>query len=179
MQNTIKLFIASSLDGYIARKNGSIDWLESLKNPDNLDHGYGEFINNIDTIIMGRKSYEKIISFGIDWPYPDCKSYIITSQEDYKVSINNCFVKHNPDAEFIDQLRTKSNKNIWVLGGSELIKWFLNHHYVDEMIISIIPVIIGTGIPLFLEGVSENWFNFEKTETFNTGVVNLHCSKNT
>lgn len=68
----IKLYVASSLDGFIARKNGELDWLMEHPNPNQLDYGYAEFLNGIDTVLMGRKTYEEILAFDVEWPYADC-----------------------------------------------------------------------------------------------------------
>lgn len=74
-----KLFIATSIDGYIARKDGTLDWLDAIPNPDQLDYGYYAFYETVDTILMGRKTYEEVLGFGVDWPYPDCKTYVVSS----------------------------------------------------------------------------------------------------
>ncbi len=168
----IKLYIAISLDGFIARENGDIDWLESLPNPNNLDYGYGEFISGIDTVLMGRSTYEKILSFGMDWPYQDCESYIFSRQANYQIKTEKTQAT-NLSPESIDLIKSRSQKDIWIVGGGEIISELLNMGEIDEIIICIIPVLIGTGIPLFPNNPKETQFDLVNTETFETGAVSL------
>jgi dihydrofolate reductase len=137
----IILFIASSLDGYIARENGDIDWL-----PENTASGYGDFIKSIDTVIMGKKTYDQVLTFG-DYPYKDKKSYVFTRNNEYSKDENTEFV-HDAD-KLVKDILSDSGTNIWLIGGAEIISTFVNLGFVDEIIISIIPVVLGKGIPLF------------------------------
>ena len=175
----VKLFIAVTLDGFIAREDGSLDWLFELPNPDQTDHGFTKFIADMDTIVMGRKTYEEILGFGVEWPHPECKTYVVTSNPDYLVKTENTFLMNSISTEELSLLRHGSRKNIWLAGGGEVIKHFLNLGEVDEMILNIIPVVLGKGIRLFMEGVAETRYDFEKAESFSTGVTNLHYIKRT
>ena len=74
----LKLYIAASLDGYIARPDGSLDWLEGLPNPKKIDYGYQKFYQSIDMVILGRVTYEEILGFGVDWPYGGCKAWVVS-----------------------------------------------------------------------------------------------------
>jgi dihydrofolate reductase len=170
----IKLYIATSIDGFIARKDGSLDWLEDFPNPDKLDYGYLDFLENIDTIVMGRNTYEAILSFGMDWPYADSKSYVISSKEDFKIETENTYLINTLTKELINQIRTESKKNIWIVGGGKLISSFLNHRAIDELILTIIPTILGDGIPLFPNKPLETQFTLKETQTYKTGVVSLN-----
>jgi dihydrofolate reductase len=144
----IQLYIATTLDGFIAREDGSLDWLE-FPNPNDIDHGYNDFIKGIDTVIMGRKTYDEVLGFGVEWPYSNCKSYIVSRDNNYKVKTINTELVHNINNDIIKKLKAKSNKNIWLVGGGSLITQFLNESAIDEMILSIIPTILGKGINLF------------------------------
>ncbi|MDN3203002.1 dihydrofolate reductase family protein [Algoriphagus sediminis] len=168
----IKLYIAISLDGFIARKNGDIDWLENLPNPNKLDYGYGEFIDGIDTVIMGRSTYEKILSFGIDWPYSEYESFIFTRKAGYltKTTRTQALALSQQNIELI---KSKSQKSVWLVGGGEIITELLNMDEIDEMIICIIPTIIGNGIPLFPNHPKETQFELVNTKPFDTGAVIL------
>ena len=86
------LYIATTLDGKIARNNGSLDWLYALPNPNQIDHGYAKFIDSIGTTIMGRKTYDEIISFGVDWPYKEMKSYVATNNESFSPETPNTWI---------------------------------------------------------------------------------------
>ncbi len=169
----IQLYIATTIDGFIARENGELDWLNNFSNPNSIDYGYGEFIEKIDTIVMGRKTYEEILSFGIDWPYNNQKTYIITSNQKYKTTTNKTHIINELNNKVIETLKGKSNSKIWIVGGGVLISSFIKLKAIDEMIITIIPVIIGKGIRLFSDNSIETKFKFIEAQTFDTGVVNL------
>lgn len=168
----LKLYIATSIDGYIARKDGSLDWLDSIPNPDQLDYGYYQFYESIDTILMGRKTYEEVLSFGVDWPYPDSKTYVISSGET-EIKTEKTFLSKEPLKQKVKELSIEKGKDIWVVGGGILITSLLNMDLIDEMLITITPVILGEGIPLFPNNPKETKLELIKTEAFDTGFVNL------
>jgi len=169
----MKLYIATTIDGFIARENGSLDWLFALPNPGKLDYGYNEFFKGIDRVVMGRSTYEEILGFGVDWPYADCKSFVFTSDKSYEVKTKNTEVLHEINSESIGKIRTGSALGTWVVGGGKLISAFLEMQLIDEMILSVIPVILGKGIRLFPNKPRETRFELKNAEVFQTGVVNL------
>ena len=154
----IKLFIASSLDGCIARSDGSVDWL-----PEHAKSGYDEFYKTIDTVIMGRKTYEQILSFGA-YPYEGKKSYVFTSNADQKNNENVEFVSNVE--ELTKELFLSSGKDVWLIGGSLLISFFLNHGLIDEIILSVIPLMLRKGIPLFKDLQEETKLELIKTTQY-------------
>ncbi len=170
----IKLFIATSIDGFIARENGSIDWLNEMPNPDNLDYGYENFIAEIDVLIMGRKTYEEILGFGVPWPYGNCKSFVVSTDANYKTKTENTKAMYEFDKQLINKIKSASKKGVWVVGGGQLISEFIKHSLIDEMTLSLIPIILGKGIRLFPNNPKETKFNLIKSEPFPTGIVNLH-----
>ncbi len=137
----IILYIASSLDGYIARENGDVDWL-----PKSTDSGYGDFYKSIDTVVMGKKTYDQILTFG-EYPYEGKKSYVFTGNEALKKDENVEFL--SSIGKFTGKLDPFSEENIWLVGGAELVSVFLRNKLVDEIILSVIPIVLGKGIPLF------------------------------
>jgi dihydrofolate reductase len=160
----IILFIASSIDGYIARENGDIDWL-----PENATSGYDEFIESIDTVIMGKKTYDQVLSFG-DYPYKDKKSFVFSRNNPSKDE-NVEFVS---DADkLVKEILSNSGTNVWLIGGAEIISIFLNLDFIDEIILSVIPVVLGKGIPLFQNVEKEIKFELIKTTDYD-GLVELH-----
>ncbi len=161
----IKLFIASSLDGYIAREDGSIDWL-----PENTESGYDEFYKTVDTVLMGRKTYEQVLTFGA-YPYKENKSYVFTRSPDQKKDENVKFV--SDVEEVTKELVSSTGKDIWLVGGADLVSDFLNHNLIDEIILSIIPVSIGKGIPLFKNLKKEVKLELVETSEYK-GLVELH-----
>jgi len=149
MEKNNKVFIATSLDGYIADKNGGIDWLDSIPNPDNIDMGYGEFNSQIDALVMGRTTFETVLGFGIDWPYQ--KPVFVLSNTlteipgKYK---GKAYLVKGPVKQILDNIHKKGFYRLYIDGG-KVIQSFLKEDLIDEMMITIIPTLLGTGIPLF------------------------------
>ncbi|HCT29279.1 MAG TPA: dihydrofolate reductase [Bacteroidales bacterium] len=173
----IQLFIAATLDGFIARDNGSLDWLLEMENPNQIDHGYNDFISNVDIIIMGRKTYDVLLGFGIEWPYSHCKTYITTNKVDYEIKTENTFILKEITKQKIEILKSESKMNIWLVGGGNLITQFINIGAIDEITLSVIPIILGKGIKLFANDPLETKLKLIKSEAFETGVVNLVYQK--
>lgn len=173
----VKLFIATSLDGYIARSNGALDWLDELPNPEKSDFGYLEFYKGIDVVVMGRKTYEEVLGFDVEWPYPDCECYIISSNTNLATPTPKTSLISELNDQAIVQVKAASKKNIWLVGGGRLINSFLNNDSVDEMIISQIPRIIGGGIPLFPSPMKDTHWELRSAKPFSNGVVNLHYER--
>lgn len=112
------LYIAMSLDGYIARENNDISWLSIVENP-NEDYGYAKFVQDIDIVIMGRKTYEKVISFGIEFPHKEKKCYVISRT---KMGYDENVEYYSASLEtLIADLKSKEGKNIFVDGGAEVV----------------------------------------------------------
>ena len=160
----IILYIASSLDGYIARENGAIDWLPQLS-----DSGYDNFYKSIDTVIMGKKTYDQILTFGA-YPYKEKKSFVFTRNDSLTKDENVEFASNVE--EFTRKLVSSSERNIWLVGGSELFSAFLQHKLVDEIILSVIPIVLGKGIPLFQNINQEVNLELMKTKEY-SGLVEL------
>lgn len=173
MSNII-LYIAMSIDGFIARPDGNLDWLHNVPPPQQGDYGYAALLSRTGTIIMGRKTYEEIIGFGIDWPYNNIPTYVVTQQPTLPiVSPDTQLITHNFQA-ILQQLKEQSEKDIWLVGGGQLVATCIREKLLDEMIITIIPKIIGNGISLFPnnESIEQDW-TLVHTQPFHTGVVNL------
>jgi len=177
--SAIKLYIATTIDGFIAREDGSLDWLFEVSNPNNIDHDYGEFYKKIGVVVMGRKTYEEVLGFDVEWPYGNCKTYVVTSDKSYTTKTENTFVLNKIDTTSIQHLKSESQKDIWLVGGGKIITAFLNIDAIDEMIISIVPILIGKGIRLFPDHPKETKFHLINSEKFETGIVNLHFNKPT
>lgn len=167
----IKLYTAISLDGFIARTDGSIDWLDAVPNPENIDYGYNEFYGTIDTTLMGYRTYEQILDFGGDFPYPDKKNYVIS----YIPQVGTDFVEfiHEPLAEFIPQLKNRAGKDVWLIGGGRLNAKMLYNGFIDKIILTMFPVMLGSGIHLFEGGDGEKWFELRETGRFPGGILQL------
>jgi dihydrofolate reductase len=159
----ILVYIATSLDGFVARENGSIDWL-----PESSESSYEAFYKSIDTVIMGKTTYDQILTFG-EYPYKDKKS-IVFSKTQQNDDENAEFVS---DIEkFVKDSFPGAGENIWLVGGAKIIASFLKQGVVDEIIITKIPVILGNGILLF-PNIEETKLELIKTEKFGQ-LVDLH-----
>jgi dihydrofolate reductase len=164
------LYIATSSDGYIADKDGGVDWLNKFNEnglEQNEDSDYREFLKTIDIIFMGRKTYEQIIQFGCDWPYDQKVTCVFTSQ---KLSSGREDVLFFSDLNgFLSHFNSAGNKRtIWLLGGAQLIEKFSNLNLIDKCIICIIPVSINDGIKLSIK--DEN-FNLLEEKTSKQNVL--------
>lgn len=146
----VVLFIASSLDGYIATKEESLEWLFKVEGEG--DNGTSEFFDTIDTVLMGKTTYDWIIKHEGDssWSYSDKDCYVFTRSS---VADTEQVKFINPNIpEFVNELKKQEGKNIWLVGGGKLLYSFLKENVVDEIIITIAPTLIGKGIPLFEDG---------------------------
>lgn len=166
MQNKNYVFIAKSLDGYIADKNGGIDYLHSVPNPDNLDMGYNALTEKIDAIVMGRATFEKVLSFGIPWPYTKPVYVVSTTLKTLPEELKGKVELVNGTLnEILEQIHRQGNTQLYIDGGS-LIQSFLKEDRIDEMIISTIPILIGGGIPLFGDLPTSIMWEHVKSEVF-------------
>lgn len=171
MNRKLILYIACSLDGYIAAKNDNIDFLNAVT-LEGEDYGYAEFIKSVDTVIVGRKTYDKVLSMGYDFPHADKESYIITRTQ--KVSIGNIHFYNGSLKELVEKLKTKLGKNIFCDGGAEIVNLLLKEKLFDEMYISIIPCILGSGTRLFHEINKACSIKLVNSTTYKSGLVQLH-----
>lgn len=165
----IKLYIAASIDGYIARNDGDLDWLTKYPiNPD-TNYGYDDFYKSIDTVIMGGQTYRDILNMDFVWPYKDKTAYVIT-RNSMGVKENIHFITENI-VEEISKLREEKGKDIWLVGGGELTAMLLKQDMVDEMIITIIPILLGNGIPLFPNSLKELAWELQESMSYDNGVL--------
>jgi len=137
------LQLALSLDGYIAREDGSVDFLKNI-NPD-FTETFERFVSSIDTIVMGRKTYQKMLEYG-DVPFKDKTIYVLTTKNMKASESNIIFVNDN-----VNNFMKKETGKMWLFGGADVIRQFVNADLIDEMQLYIVPQILGKGIPLFLE----------------------------
>lgn len=173
-ERKVVLYIAMSMDGFIARDNGDIDWLSVVEAP-NQDYGYARFIEDIDTVILGRKTYDKVLTFGIEFPHKDKTCYVITRRA--KPSTENIIFYNESLEDLITQLKSKKGKNIFVDGGAEIVNELMKQDLIDTYVISIIPVFIGSGISLFKPTRPEIRLKLIQSLQFNTGLVQLHYER--
>jgi dihydrofolate reductase len=171
----IIVYIATSADGYIARKDGAVDWLDRPRTAG--DYGMGKFYKSIDTILWGRKTYDMVLKFqeeGKDYPdMAGIKNYAFSRRPPRKVARGFQFVKE-PIKKFTKSLRAQKGKDIWMMGGAGIIGSFLDAGEIDEFIIHLIPTFIGEGIPLIAPSRRNVPLKLISSKKFSDGVVRLH-----
>ncbi|MFY9150869.1 MAG: dihydrofolate reductase family protein [Prolixibacteraceae bacterium] len=170
-ERKVILYIAMSLDGFIAAPDGDISFLSVAENGDE-DYGYTRFLESVDTVIIGRKTYDKVHSMGFELPYPENDVYVVTRNsrpDEGKVKFYSGDLK-----ELVDTLKTREGKHIYCDGGAETVHRLLQADLIDEMIISVIPVLLGGGISLFGNQFPEKKLELINTASFEKGLVQLH-----
>lgn len=169
----LSLFIACSLDGYIAKPNDDLSFLKMVEK-EGEDYGYAAFIEQIDTIILGRKTYDYVVrEIGAEhYDNGERAIYVITSQK--RAAVGRTTFYSGNLKELIQELRSKAGKNLYCDGGAELIHALLQADLIDEIIVSIIPILLGEGVRLFKDGRQEQVLELLTTKTFETGLVQLH-----
>jgi len=174
----IIVYIATSADGFIARKDGAVDWLDRPRIKG--DYGMGKFFKSIDTILWGRKTYDMVLRFqkeGKDAPdfYSGIKNYAFSRRPPRKVARGFEFV-NEPIKKFAKRLHAQKGKDIWMMGGAGIIASFLDEGEIDEFIIHVIPIFIGEGIPLVAPRHRTVPLKLVSCKKFSDGVVRLHYS---
>lgn len=173
----IIVYIATSADGYIARPDGDVGWLNRL--PDTADHGMGKFYKTIDTILYGRKTYDWAVAYqrksGQKTSVFDDKvaNYVFSRKPPKKAEPAVKFVSQSVKA-FAKRLRAMPGKNIWLMGGGGIIASFLDAGEIDEFEVYVVPVFIGKGIPLVAPRHRDVLLHLRSAQSYPDGVVRLH-----
>ncbi len=168
------VFIATSLDGFIADKNGEINWLYSIPNPNMDDMGYTDFVNKIDALVMGRTTFETVLGFDVDWPY-DKPVFVWSSKLDEipKSHIDKAYLVRGTSTEIVTQIHKKGYHRLYIDGGAT-IRSFLASDLIDEIILSTIPILLGGGSPLFTELPNQQKFQLLETKTYLNQITQSH-----
>lgn len=165
-------YVATSLDGYIARPDGRVDWLEERPA---ADYGFQEFLGRIDTIVWGRKTYEQSQALGgLDAFGPSCRHIVVSRRSAPEKADPRVAFTRGPITEVADKLRAEDGKDVWIMGGAELAAGFAQAGQIDEIVVHVIPVVLGQGIPLFRPEPGELRLALEDSHAFSDGVVRLH-----
>lgn len=177
MNRKVILFVAASLDGYIARRDGSVDWLPRPSAA--ADFGHAEFWSDVGTVVMGRRTYDAAREHDGGASFGGRRCIVFSRRRAGTRDRFARFVAADP-AEFVRELRTKSgrgrNENgdrIWLVGGGEIVRACLEAGVVNEIVLSIVPVLLGDGVPLFLPRGGTTWLELQRTRSFANGLVQL------
>lgn len=168
----IIVHIATSADGYIARPDGNIDWLTDRPAPKGF-YGMPRFMRTVDAKILGRKTFELSVELGTKFVATD-PHYVFSRQPPPPSLPPGVHFVAQPIRAFAGRLRARAGKNIWMMGGGEIIASFLDAGAIDEFFITIVPTFIGEGIPLLAPRHREVPLRLRSAKTFPDGVVQLH-----
>lgn len=179
MKPKVSVFIATSLDGFIARKDGNLDWLDKANTevPAGEDCGYQPFIDSVDVLVMGRNTFEKVLSFN-EWPHGEKRVIVLSSTMKALPSTMEGRVElaNEKPRELLQRLENEGVRSVYVDGGIT-IREFLREGLIDELTITTIPVILGEGIPLFGPTEADTWLKHESTKSFPFGFVQTKYSR--
>jgi dihydrofolate reductase len=165
--------IAASADGYIARPDGDLEWLTSRPAPKGF-YGMGVFEKSIDTQLLGRKTYEVGRRMGATFDSKKSRTVVFSRHLPPPDVPSGVDFVNGPIGPFVSRLREERGKDIWLMGGGELIASFLDEHAIDEFVISVVPVFIGDGIPLIAHRHRHVPLDLRSVERFDDGLVQLH-----
>lgn len=171
MPRKLVLYIATSLDGYIAQPNDDLSFL-SIVQKEGEDYGYQAFISQVDTVILGRKTYDWVMGQVDVFPHADKETYVVTRSA--RPAEGNVHFYSGDVPELVQGLKAADGKVIFCDGGSELVQVLLKHKLIDELIISVIPVMVGEGTRLFHDGRPYQALQLTSVQSFETGLVQLH-----
>ena len=169
-----KVFIATSIDGYIAGKNGEIDWLDAIPGLNDIDTGYDAFMSEIDALVMGRITFETVCGFDMDWPYQ--KPVFVVSNTMNQISAelkDKVHLVKGAMMDILNEIHQMGYHNLYIDGGG-LIQSFLKEDLIDEMIITVIPILLGGGHPLFGGLTTRLDFKCQATKHFLNSVAQNH-----
>ena len=178
MDKKNSVYIATSLDGYIADKDGGIEWLDSIPIPENEDMGYVAFTANIDALVMGRTTFETVLGFDVEWPY-DKPVFVLsnTMKEIPESHQGKAFLVKGTLKEILEHIHSTGCHRLYIDGGTT-IKGFLEEDLIDEMIITVFPVLLGGGAPLFHNLSNELKFELVGSQVYANQLVQSHyCRK--
>ena len=170
---TTHVFIATSLDGYIATADGGLDWLNAVPNPDNSDYGFDEFMGRMDAVVMGRNTFDVVLGFG-EWPYPKpvvVLSRTLTSLPE-GLSGKAEILKGSP-AKIVEELQQRGYERLYIDGG-QTIQTFLKAELISEITITRVPILLGDGIKLFGKLDQPLPFILCGSETYKNGLIKSH-----
>ena len=168
------VFIAKSLDGYIAGKNGDLDWLHSIPNPENIDMGFNKLMEEIDAVVMGRITYETVCGFGGEWPYSKHVFVLSNSLQNIPEELDKkvTLINGSPQ-EVLDKIHQEGFFKLYIDGGTT-IQNFIKEDLIDELRITTIPILLGGGFPLFGDLANPMEFEHIASKLFLKQIVQNH-----
>jgi dihydrofolate reductase len=172
-RRNVIVHIATSADGYIAGPDGDLEWLTSRPAPKGF-YGMNAFMRSIDTTLLGRKTYEVSLRMGAKFDSKKYRTFVFSRHAPPADAPSGVEFVNGAIGPFMSHLRERAGKDIWLMGGGELIASFLDEHAIDELVISVVPVFIGDGIPLVARRHRHVPLDLRSVERFEDGLVQLH-----
>lgn len=166
-ETTFRLYAATSLDGFLADANGGVDWLGEYDSP---EYGTDAFMVSVDTLVMGRHTYDQVRAFPGDWPYSGKRVWVLTSRP--LEADPPPGVKAMADADALVATLRERGGHVWIVGGGQTVRAFLDRGAVDEVEVFVMPILLGDGIPLMAHGAGRR-LSLLETEPYRTGAVRL------
>jgi dihydrofolate reductase len=163
-------YVATSLDGYIAPLNGSVDWLSPFEQSGD-DFGYRDFLANIQGIILGRRTYEQVLTFG-PWPYVGMPAWVCTRTANRTGNGHVTMTTADPES-LLAEIDALGIQRVWMLGGGELAGVFHDLGRIDEYRISVMPILLGRGLPLLGSATRQRNLTLVRSQSYSAGVVQL------
>lgn len=174
MESKNIVFIAKSLDGFIAGKNGETDWLHSIPNPQNEDMGFNDLMSEVDAIVMGKTTFTTVLEFGVEWPYIKPVFVLSRSLKDIPAPLQEkVFILKGSPEEVLKQIHAKGFLKLYIDGG-QIIQQFLQSDLIDELRITTLPILLGGGFPLFGDLESPLKFEHVRSHLFLNQLVQNH-----
>lgn len=166
MSRRVRLYVATSLDGYIAGPDEALDWLFT-----DGDYGYDAFLASVDTLAMGRRTFETVLDLG-DWPYDGLETWVFSRRENLPLDPRGRYTSAEP-AAWLAEIAARPGRDIWLVGGGELVRSFMDARLVDEITLCIHPVVLGGGVPLFPAGMHRHKLRLTAQSFYGSGLVQV------
>jgi dihydrofolate reductase len=163
-------YVACSVDGFIASPDGGVEWLSAVQRQGE-DYGYAEFFASVDSMVMGSRTYEQVLGFG-NWPYGDTPCWVL-SRRSLKAVGSEVSVTASSPVEVLTNVARRGLRRLWLVGGSHLAGSFMAEGRISECIITVIPVLLGDGMPLFSGQGGQERLDLVGVREFSAGVVSL------
>jgi dihydrofolate reductase len=163
----IVLYVAQSVDGYIARENGAVDWLNLGEGE---DYGFHDFFSTVDVVFMGNTTYQQVLSFEGEFPYKGKEVFVFTRDVNKQNDINATFI-NSKQLKYTAKIKEKTNGVCWLVGGGKTAAFFIENKLIDELRLFTIPVLLGKGIRLFVDAAIESKVELANFRQYNSGVI--------
>lgn len=173
MRPVVSVYIATSLDNFIARDDGALDWLEGVQDAGGDDYGYNDFMDTVDAVVLGRSTYDAVLGFDV-WPFDTRRVLVVTNRP--------LAPRHGEEAyagalaPLMDRLGAEGARRVYLDGG-HLIRQGLDEGLIDDMTLSLVPVLLGKGRPLFTRGLPESQWELVSAASHPTGLVQVRYAR--